>query len=377
MAHVLITGGAGFIGARTARRLAAAGHRVRVLDVLDPQIHGPRAAFPPNLPTAVEKTRGDVRDRRVLARALRGVTAVYHFAARTGTGQGQYEVADYVDTNVGGAAALLNAVVRLKHPPRLILASSRAVYGEGPARCARHGTGRPAERRSADLARGDFDLKCPACGGRVASRPCPENHPPDPRSLYALTKKHQEDLFRETARAHDLSVVVLRYFNVYGAGQSLNNPYTGVATVFFNRLRDGVPLDLYEGGVPTRDFVHVDDVARANVAALSLRAPGAGPINIGGGRAVTVRAFAAALARAMGRPARFRDEGLYRAGDIVACTADLRRARRVLGFRPRVSLESGLKEFVDWARALRPRGGRRYETSLRELRRFGLLGKAR
>lgn len=377
MAHVLITGGAGFIGVRTARRLVAAGHRVRVLDILDPQIHGPRGVFPAALPSGVEATRGDVRDGRVLARALRGVTAVYHFAARTGTGQGQYEVADYVDTNVGGAAALLNAAVRLQRPPRLILASSRAVYGEGPARCARHGTGRPAERRPADLARGDFTLKCPDCGGPVTPRPCSEKHPPDPRSLYALTKKHQEDLFRETARAHKLSIVVLRYFNVYGAGQSLNNPYTGVATVFFNRLRDGVPLDLYEGGIPTRDFVHVEDIARANVAALSLRAPGIDPINVGSGRAVTVRAFATVLAGAMDRPARFHDEGLYRAGDIVACTADLRRARRVLGYRPRVSLEKGLKEFVGWARAVRPRSGPRYETTLQELRRFGLLGKAR
>lgn len=195
--------------------------------------------------------------------------------------------------------------------------------------------------------------------------------------MYALTKKHQEDLFGEAARAHGLSVVVLRYFNVYGAGQSLNNPYTGVATVFFNRLRTDAPLDLYEAGVPTRDFVHVDDVARANIAAMTLRAPGEGPINIGGGRAVTVRVFAATLARAMDRTAAFRDEGLFRAGDIVACTADLRRARRILGYRPRVSLENGLREFVDWAREVRPRGGPRYETTLSELRRFGLLGKAR
>lgn len=376
MAHVLITGGAGFIGARTARRLAAAGHRVRLLDVLDPQIHGPRAHFPRDLPRGIETVRGDVRDARAVKRSLRDIDAVFHFAARTGTGQGQYQIADYVDTNVGGTAALLNGIVRLARPPRLILASSRAVYGEGPVRCPRHGPIRPAERMPGDLARGDFDLKCPRCGSRVNSARCDENQPTEPRSLYAVTKKHQEDLCREAARSHGVPVVILRYFNVYGAGQSLHNPYTGVATVFFNRLRAGAPVDLYERGRPTRDFVHVDDVVRANHAALSRRAPTDGPINIGGGRAVSVRTLATALGRALGRPVVFRDEGLYRAGDILACTADLRRARRTLGFRPRISLERGLKEFAEWAMRQSPRGGLPYARTLRELARFGLLGKA-
>ena len=178
---VLITGGAGFIGARTAGRLDAAGHRVRVLDVLDPQIHGPRAGFPRDLPRGVETVRGDVRDARTVNRALGDIDAVFHFAARTGTGQGQYQIAEYVDTNVGGTAALLNGIVRRARPPRLILASSRAVYGEGPVRCPRHGPIRPAERNPGDLARGDFDLKCPRCGSRVDSALCDENQPTDPR----------------------------------------------------------------------------------------------------------------------------------------------------------------------------------------------------
>ncbi|MBL0057966.1 MAG: NAD-dependent epimerase/dehydratase family protein [Elusimicrobia bacterium] len=241
MTQILLTGGAGFVGSHTAEALLAKGHHVRVLDVLDPQIHGKERQFPSALDPRVERMRGDVRRPGDLAKALDGIEVVFHFAARTGVGQSQYEVARYVDTNVGGTAALLQAIVGQKtRIKKLVLASSRAVYGEGAARCPRHGQGHPARRVRGDLERGDFQIKCAHCGRDMRPVPTAEDAALDPGSIYALTKKHQEDLCLQTASAHGFSVVILRYFNVYGSRQSLGNPYTGVVTVFFLPTPDDI-----------------------------------------------------------------------------------------------------------------------------------------
>ncbi len=378
MTNVLLTGGAGFIGTHTANALLAKGHNVRVLDLLDPQIHGKKSQFPPALDCRVDRVRGDVRHPRDLAKALDGIEVVFHLAARTGVGQSQYEVSRYVDTNVGGTATLLQAIVRQKNRvKKLVLASSRAVYGEGAARCLRHGQGHPAPRDRKALEGGDFRIKCVHCGRPMRPVPTAENAPLSPGSIYALTKKHQEDLCLQTGSAHGFSVVILRYFNVYGSLQSLGNPYTGVVTVFFNRLRQGNPISLYEGGLPTRDFVHVSDVVRANLAALH---PGITPgsiFNVGSGQAISLRRLALTLGSVLGQPPRLEDNGEYRVGDILACTADLSRSSSLLRYRPRMTLRKGLDEFVQWAKTQKagPLGG--YERTVRELSSHHLFGQSR
>lgn len=371
---VLITGGAGFIGTRTARALLRAGHRVRLLDVLDPQIHGRRARFPPDLMKAADCRKGDVRESKDIRKALENVTAVLHLAAQTGVGQSMYEIQRYVDTNVLGTAALLEAVVRARRSvKKLVLASSRAVYGEGRYVCAGCGPFFPDSRPGDALRRGEFDIRCVGCGARARDVATPEDAPLHPSSIYGMTKLQQEDLCRQVESAHGLSVVRLRYFNVYGAGQSLANPYTGIVSIFYGLLRAGKPISLYEGGRPRRDFVHVDDVAAANRLALEGDHAG-GCFNVGSGERVGVQEMAAALAAAMGKKARFVDRGEFRVGDVRSCWADLTRSKRVLGYVPGTSLTAGLREFCRWAEGKTP--GNRFSRSVQELRRKGLFKRA-
>ena len=377
MSHILITGGAGFIGSHTADALLAAGHRVRILDLLDPQIHGKARQFPLSLDPRIERMRGDVRRPADLAKSLKGIEIVYHFAAKTGVGQSMYDVSGYVDTNVGGTAALLEAIAGLKKPiKRLILASSRAVYGEGAARCPRHGKVFPAKRLRTTLEQGNFQIRCPHCHRDVRPIPTSEDTRTDPKSIYALTKQQQEDLCLQAASAYGLSVVILRYFNVYGSRQALQNPYTGVATVFFNRLREGKPISLYEDGLPTRDFVHVLDVAQANLAAISPKIPSGTIFNVGSGRAITVRQLAQSLGRAVGHFPVLENKGEFRVGDIFACTANLARSRQTLGYRPTVSLKEGLAEFTTWAKNQKESRGQGYEQTVKELDLHHLFGRS-
>lgn len=372
---VLITGGAGFIGTHTAAALLAAGHEVRMLDRLDPQIHGERPRWPARLPKHAERMLGDVRETSDVARALEGIDGVCHFAAFTGVGQSMYDWASYVETNVGGTACLLEAIVKRGRPlRRFVLASSRAVYGEGAHECAAHGEVHPGPRARESLEQGDFDARCPACGRAVKAVPTHEDLAAAPLSLYGYTKAQQEDLCRLAARTFGLPVTILRYFNVYGSGQSLKNPYTGIVSIFYSRLKAGQPIALYERGLPGRDFVHVADVARANLLALETEVPSGTAFNVGSGREITVRGLAEALAAAAGLPVRFEDRGEFRVGDIRSCFADAARTRALLGFRAKIGLEEGLREFSAWARG--ERSADLYQRSVEELQRHGLLGAA-
>lgn len=371
--RVLITGGAGFIGSHTADALLAAGYAVRILDILDPQIHGPSGNFPAYLDPRIECLRGDVRDLETVNRALDGIDAVYHFAAGTGVGQSMYDISGYVSTNGVGTATVLEAIVKRGPPfPRLILSSSRAVYGEGSYRCAEHGVVFPGVRPRHQLADADFVPRCPHCAAPVESIATSEDRPLQPVSVYGLTKKHQEDLCAQIAETHGIPLVILRYFNVYGSRQSLNNPYTGVVTVFYNRIRAEKTCALYERGLPVRDFVHVLDVARANLLALTAQSAVGQVINIGSGEFLTIGALAEGLAAAMGRRATLQATDQYRVGDIYACVAELTRAREALGYEARVTLASGMREFVAWADGQETRD--RYDVTVEELSRHGLFG---
>lgn len=372
---ILLTGGAGFIGSHTADLLLAEGYRVRALDLLDPQIHGERRERPAYLNPAVELIRGDVRSAADVSAALEGVEAVYHFAALTGVGQSMYDVRAYVDTNCVGTATLVEAIAKRRQPlDRFVLASSRAVYGEGTAECPEHGRVHPPARRREDLAAGRFAALCPLCGAGTSPLPTGEDRPLSPASVYARTKLQQEEYCRYAAATFGLPVTILRYFNVYGSRQSLKNPYTGIISIFYSRLKAGRPVSLYEHGLPERDFVHVWDVARANVLALSAPAEPGTCVNVGSGVTATVRGVAEALAAAAGVPADLADTGEFRVGDIRSCVADISRARRLLGYEPRVSLEAGLAEFAAWAAT--QESVDLYPRTIEELSGHGLFGRA-
>lgn len=375
MSLILITGGAGFIGSHTADALHRDGHRVRLLDCLDPQIHGAHARFPDWLSSRVECLHGDVCNPSDLDRALDGVDAVCHFAALTGVGQSMYDLGAYYRTNVTGTSVLLETLLkRQQRLSRLVLASSRAVYGEGAHSCPNHGSVHPAMRKREDLERGLFGVFCPLCGSELTALPTCEDSSLSPASVYAWTKKHQEDLCLYAAQAFGMPVTILRYFNVYGSRQSLNNPYTGIVSIFYSRLLSGQPISIYERGEPTRDFVHVSDVVQANVLALRTPALPGSRFNVGSGMAHRIPHVANALSEACARPARLVDRGEFRVGDIHSCFADISRARNVLGYAPRMGLREGLAEFACWARGQVSTD--LYQHTVDELRRHGLFGQA-
>lgn len=372
--NVLITGGAGFIGSHTADALLAEGHRVRLADCLDPQIHGSDARFPSYLDERVKCLRLDLRTSKGLQDALEGIDAVFHFAACTGVGQSMYDWDNYVSTNCGATAVLIEALIKRKHPlKRLVLASSRAVYGEGTHRCPEHGMQYPQMRLRHDLEAGRFGVPCPVCSTTMRAMPTQEERILMPGSLYAWTKKHQEDQCRFAASAFGLPVTILRYFNVFGSRQSLKNPYTGVVSIFYSRIQAGKPISLYENGTPLRDFVHVSDVARANCLAMNADVPPGSCFNVGSGHAYTIKEVAEALGAACGKPALLQDLGEFRVGDIHACHADLNHSQQGLGYKPCTGLEEGMAEFAAWARG--EESVDRYASSVSELRNHGLFGR--
>lgn len=345
--HVLITGGAGFIGSHLADELLRHGDRVRALDNLSEQVHGPGAARPGYLHPEVELVAGDVRDPGVVAKALEGIDAVYHFAAMVGVGQSMYEIERYTDVNNRGTAVLLEALIK-KPVSRLVVASSMSLYGEGLYRDA-DGTVREGRERTLDqLKAGDWEVRDEQ--GRVLSpMPTPEDKAPLLPSVYALSKYDQERLCLMIGRAYGIPTTALRFFNAYGTRQALSNPYTGVLAIFATRLLNGNRPLIYEDGLQRRDFVSVYDVAQACRLALeSPRAPGE-VFNIGSGEDISIGALAERMARTLDRGHLTPEiTGKYRMGDIRHCFADISRARTLLGYQPRVSLEDGLLELASW-----------------------------
>ncbi len=342
---VLITGGAGFIGSHLADELLGAGYGVRILDVLEPQVHGPMRQPPDYLDARVELEVGDVRDREAVADALRGVDAVFHLAARVGVGQSMYEVASYVDSNVTGTALVLEEAQRAGVGP-VIVASSMSVYGEGLYR-GPDGHTLASERTAAQLREGRWEV-CGPAGEPLEPVATPESKTPSLASVYALTKMDQERLSLLLGETYDIPVTALRFFNVYGERQALSNPYTGVLAIFGNRLLNGRPPVLFEDGHQRRDFVHVSDVARACRQALETPAAAGRRFNIGSGSSISILELAHAAARATGSGIEPRITGQYRAGDIRHCFADISAARELLGFAPRTGLQEGLEGFACW-----------------------------
>jgi dTDP-L-rhamnose 4-epimerase len=352
---VLITGGLGFIGLALARTLVREGMTVRLLDNLSPQIHGvdPQLELGALLEKHdVEVMRGDVCERPDWVVALKDVSSVVHLAAETGTGQSMYRIADYTSTNVMGTALLLDVLTNDSHGvKKLVLASSRSVYGEGAYHCALCGPIYPPMRSLGGLQASQWEPPCPICGGAIQPAATPETARTSPASVYAATKLAQEDLVRIVANALGIPFLILRLQNVYGEGQSLNNPYTGILSIFSNRIRQGKEIVLFEDGQESRDFVHVSDVAEAMMLGLTSEGGDGLTLNVGSGAQVSVELVARSLKR------QFHDSstpmvvsGQYRLGDIRHNFADLSEIRRSLDFSPKVPLEEGMARFVRWVK---------------------------
>jgi dTDP-L-rhamnose 4-epimerase len=353
MKKILITGGAGFIGSHLADELLVHGYEVRVLDTLSSQVHGPKSQRPDYLDPEVELIIGDVRDRDALRKALKGVDAVFHFAAMVGVGQSMYEVERYTSVNNLGTAALLQLLIE-KPVERLIVASSMSLYGEGLYQNA-IGEFVPGHDRSLEqLKERDWELR-DAEGEPLVPVPTPENKPPALASVYALSKYDQERMCLIIGRAYRIPTVALRFFNVYGTRQALSNPYTGVMAIFASRLLNSNPPLIFEDGLQRRDFVSVHDVARGCRLALETPEASGQVFNIGSGQHYTIRAIAEQMALLLNkRQIEPEITGKYRVGDIRHCFADITLARQKLGYQPRVGFEKGLCELAGWLEGQAP-----------------------
>ena len=344
---VLITGGAGFIGSHLADKLIESGYHVRVLDNLIPQVHGPNNQRPEYLHPDVELLIGDVRDQSDVRAALQGIDAVYHFAARVGVGQSMYEITDYTDVNNLGTAVLMEALSK-KPVEKLIVASSMSIYGEGMYQTEDGTLHDNAERKLADLRKGKWELFTEE-GTPLHPIATPETKKPTLASVYALSKYDQERLCLMTGSAYDIPTVALRFYNVYGTRQALSNPYTGVLAIFASRFLNNNPPMIFEDGNQKRDFVSVYDVVQMCQLALEVPEAAGEVFNVGSGNSYTVAEIARKMAKVLGKESMSPQiSGKYRVGDIRHCYADISKAKRILGYQPRVELEDGLVELAQW-----------------------------
>ena len=358
MQTTLITGGAGFIGSHLVGLLLADGGSVRILDSLEPQVHGAIPHRPEWLAgERIQFVQGSITDRLMVEGAVAGVSQIVHLAAETGTGQSMYEISRYNEVNSQGTAVLLDVLAnRRDHGVRrIVLASSRSVYGEGAYSCSFCGPTAnklfPSARSAAQLASHRWEPICSGCGGNLISVPTLENDAVRPASIYAATKYAQEDLVRVACEALNIDYAILRLQNVYGEGQSLSNPYTGILSIFSTRIRRGLDLPIFEDGLGSRDFVHVDDVARAIRACLMSNIPISNVVNVGSGVGTSIIDVARQLITSLDGTVALRVTGEYRLGDIRHNVADVTRLSKLLPGGARIGLTEGLERFAAWAKA--------------------------
>ena len=350
-ANVLVTGGAGFIGSHLVDGLVERGHRVRVLDALVSQVHGDNAA-PAYVNAAAEFIQADICDREAVNAALEGIDVVFHEAAEVGVGQSMYEIERYVRANDLGTAVLLEAVLARKSQiKKLVVASSMSIYGEGAYTCETCGSVAPQLRSSAQLLERRWEVECPRCGKHLSPALTTEEKPLFPTSVYAVTKQDQEQFVLAVGRSYGIPSVALRYFNVYGTRQALSNPYTGVCAIFSARLLNGNRPLIFEDGEQTRDFVHVSDIVQANLRALETNAADYQAINVGTGVATSISTVSRLLADGLNLDLEPEIVAKYREGDIRHCVADISKAKSLLGYEPRVTLERGIPELLSWVSA--------------------------
>lgn len=375
--NVLITGGAGFIGSGLAIKLLDLGYNVTVLDNLSPQIHGIAAETSSPLFNRIRgKVRfikGSVTNIRDLRASLEGQHIVVHLAAETGTGQSMYEIQKYTDVNIGGTSLLLDLIVN-NHLgiEKVVLASSRAIYGEGKYLSKELGVVFPHSRQEFHLSAGDFEVKYPECNSPLEVLPTDEDSKTHPTSVYGITKLTQEQMVMTVTKAIGIAGVAFRYQNVYGPFQSLSNPYTGILSIFSNRIINGKPINIFEDGKESRDFVFIDDVVNATVSGIEMEEANGKIFNVGSGIPVSVVAVAEELMKQYGRIVPAKVTGNYRVGDIRHNYADLTNISSRLGFKPEVSFHEGIARFTKWViEQEKPQD--EFDISINELKNKGLF----
>lgn len=347
---ILVTGGCGFIGLHTVKKLIARGHQVSIMDNFDKQAH---PAFSMEISLQELLTVADVRNRDMVSRLIEENDAILHLASAVGVGQSMYDIDYYVDNNTRGTAILLEELVRSKKKPgKFVVASSMSMYGEGYYGCKNCHTGIAPQLRTAEQMKSKhWEQICPKCGRDLASQGTPEIKSLEPTSIYAMTKRHQEEMSLLIGKTYGFPTVAVRYFNVYGPGQSLSNPYTGVAAIFMSRIMSGNSPYIFEDGLQSRDFIYVDDVAEANCMALESKTDRNLVLNIGTGRPTTILDVAKALIKECKSSVRPVISNEYRKGDIRHCYADMSNTEKTLGFRAKTSFSQGIAALVDWARS--------------------------
>ena len=376
MKNILITGGAGFIGSNVAIKLINKGYKVTVLDSLSEQIHGtnPETTSPLyiSIKDKVTFIKGDVNSREDWEKALIDIDYVIHLAAETGTGQSMYEIQKYVDTNIGGTAILLDILTNTNHHvKRVVVAESRAIYGEGKYLCPQCGEVYPLERKDEDMARGDFECKCPKCRGGVKLVATTEDSAIHPSSVYGISKQVQGQLVHLVCKSIGVESVSFRYQNVYGPGQSLTNPYTGILSIFSTRIKNGNGLNIFEDGKETRDFVYIDDVVDATILGMEVPEANGHVFNIGTGVATDVLTVANMLCEKYGVQVPITISGNYRLGDIRHNYADITAAHTILGFEPKWSFSDGIDQFTRWVNQQEVQEDN-YDSSIEEMKEKGL-----
>lgn len=369
---VLITGGAGFIGSNLGLKLLEKGYEVTVLDNLSPQIHEENSPLYNSIKDKVNFIKGTVLNYDDWKNALKGVDIVVHLAAETGTGQSMYEIEKYTDVNIKGTSIFLDILANEKHSvKKMIIASSRSIYGEGKYDCPKCGIVYPNERKDKDMVNGDFNVKCPTCGVNAKLMPTDEDSKIHPSSIYGITKQVQEQMFLTMGKSLNIPAVAFRYQNVYGAGQSLSNPYTGILSIFSTRIKNGNDINIFEDGKESRDFVYVDDVVEATILGIEKDEANCEVFNVGLGEAIDVNTVADTLAKAYSSNSKITISGNFRLGDIRDNYADLTKIREKLEFNPKVSFEEGIRRFTAWVEKQEVVEDK-YEKSIEEMKEKGL-----
>lgn len=377
MTRVLITGGAGFIGSNLVAALHAKGYEITVLDTLSEQIHGKDPDASPLFRAVRDKVRfmhGSVCDRELLESALEGQDVVVHYAAETGTGQSMYMVDHYTRVNIQATATMLDILSARKNHgvKRMIVASSRSIYGEGKYIDAQGRATYPPHRREADMQAGRFELYDPLSGAALAIAATDEESRIHPSSVYGITKQVQEQLVMTVCPLLGIEPVALRYQNVYGPGQSLSNPYTGILSIFSNLIMQGGTINIFEDGLESRDFVYIDDVVDATLRSIEHEKAAGEVFNVGSGVQTTVLTVVEQLKQAFGSDTQSRVTGNFRLGDIRHNYADLGKIGSLLGFAPQVDFAQGIRRFAAWAATQGPQSSA-YEQSLAEMKERGLM----
>jgi dTDP-L-rhamnose 4-epimerase len=344
--RILVTGGAGFIGSHLVDALIKEGHKVRIIDNLEPQVHD---KVPDYLNKDAEFINADVRSKQAIKKALKNIDVIFHFAAMVGVAQSMYQIEKYTDVNTFATSKLLEVLVSGKYDiEKLVVASSNTIYGEGSYSCDTCGVVYPEHRSEKQLLARDWEMQCPDCGKKVKPIPTAESRPLSPTSIYAIGKRDVEEMCLIIGKAYKIPTVALRFFCTYGTRQSMSNPYTGVAAIFLSLIKNNKPPLLYEDGRQLRDFTSVHDIVQANLLAMNKKEADYETFNVAASRSVSINRIAEVLIKLCNKNIKPVVVGKYRTGDIRHCYADITKIKRKLGFTPRVQLEDGMRELIEW-----------------------------